>query len=135
VVRDAIIQWQVENGAMFSRWSMPVVAETADGWLNNMNGFHVKPEHAWAALNGARGGSVQEGNVGGGTGTVCFGFKGGTGTASRLLPEDVGGYTVGVLVQANFGRRAELTIAGVPVGKHLLEYAPFGMRRSVDKVH
>ena len=124
-VRDAIIHWQVENSAMFSRWSMPVVAETADGWLNNMNGFHVRPEHAWAALNGARGGPLQEGNVGGGTGTVCFGFKGGTGTASRVLPEDAGGYTVGVLVQANFGRRAELTIAGVPVGKHLLEYAPF----------
>ena len=124
-VRDAIIGWEVQAGALVQRWSMPVVAETADGWLNDMNAFHVRPEHVWAALNEARRGPLSEGNVGGGTGMVCFGFKGGTGTASHKLSEADGGYTVGVLLQANFGRRAELTISGVPVGKHLLDYAPF----------
>jgi D-aminopeptidase len=125
VVHDAIIRWQVQNASMFPRWSAPVVAETADGWLNDMNGFHVRSEHVWAALDGAHAGPIPEGNVGGGTGTVCFGFKGGTGTSSRVLAEDAGGYTVASLVQANFGRRPELTVSGVPVGKHLLDFAPF----------
>jgi L-aminopeptidase/D-esterase-like protein len=124
-VRDAIIGWLVEQGALVQRWALPVVAETADGWLNDMNGFHVKPEHVWAALDEANAGHLSEGSVGGGTGMVCYGFKGGTGTASRRLPEEAGGYTAGALVQANFGRRAELMIAGAPVGTHLLEYEPF----------
>ena len=131
-VRDAIIAWEVQQGALAQRWSMPVVSETADGWLNDMNAFHVKPGHAWAALNEARRGPCAEGNVGGGTGMVCFGFKGGTGTASRLLPQAAGGYTLGVLVQANFGRRADLMISGVPVGKHLLDYAPFAPHQPHD---
>ena len=125
ILRDTIIAWELEHQALVQRWSMPVVAETADGWLNNMNAFHVKPEHALAALNSAHAGPVAEGNVGGGTGMVCFGFKGGTGTASRQLPASSGGYTLGVLVQANFGRRLELLIAGAPVGRQLGEYAPF----------
>jgi len=125
ILRDTIIAWEVEHQALVQRWSMPVVTETADGWLNDMNAFHVRPAHALAALNEARGGPVAEGNVGGGTGMVCFGFKGGTGTASRRLPLAAGGYSLGVLVQANFGRRLELMIAGVPVGRQLLEYAPF----------
>ena len=125
IVRDTIIAWEVEHGALVQRWSMPVVAETADGWLNDMNAFHVKPEHALAALNKAHTGPIAEGNVGGGTGMVCFGFKGGTGTASRRLPDAAGGYTVGVLVQANFGRRSELMIAGAPVGRDLREYESF----------
>lgn len=125
IVRDSIIAWEVEHQALVQRWSMPVVAETADGWLNDMNGFHVQAGHTRSALDEARGGPLAEGNVGGGTGMVCFGFKGGTGTASRRLPDSAGGYTVGALVQANYGRRAELMIAGVPAGKHLLEYAPF----------
>jgi len=125
LVRDAIIAWELKAGALVHRWSMPVVSETADGWLNDMYGFHVKPEHVRTALEEARRGPVPEGNVGGGTGMVCFGFKGGTGTASRKLGQAAGGHTVGVLVQSNFGRRAELTISGVPVGKHLLDYAPF----------
>jgi L-aminopeptidase/D-esterase-like protein len=119
VVRDAVIAWQVKNKFMNQAWSMPVVAETYDGRLNDTNGFHVRPEHAFAALDGAAGGRVAEGNVGGGTGMVCFGFKGGIGTASRRLEDAAGGYTVGVLVQANFGRRQELTVAGVPVGREI----------------
>lgn len=125
LVRDSIIAWEVQARALIQRWSVPVVAETADGWLNDMNGFHVTSQHVWAALNEAHAGPPPEGNVGGGTGMVCFGFKGGTGTASRQLSEADGGYTLGVLVQANFGRRVELTVSGVPVGKHLEAYAPF----------
>ena len=132
LVRDTIIAWELKAGALVQRWSMPVVSETADGWLNDMYGFHVKPEHVLAALDGAGGGTLPEGSVGGGTGMVCFGFKGGTGTASRRLPESAGSYAVGVLVQANFGRRADLTISGVPVGKHLLEYAPFAPHQPHD---
>jgi L-aminopeptidase/D-esterase-like protein len=115
VVRDAVVGWQHRTGTMFQPYSYPVVAETFDGWLNDVNGFHVRPEHALAAIESAAGGVVREGNVGGGTGMVCFQFKGGTGTASRRA----GGYTVGVLVQANFGLRHQLTIAGVPVGKEI----------------
>ena len=121
VVRDAVIAWQHENSyydPIFADifWALPVVAETYDGGLNDINGFHVKREHVFAALDGAAPGSVAEGNVGGGTGMVCHGFKGGIGTASRLLSEDNGGFTVGALVQANYGSRSLLTIAGVRVG-------------------
>ncbi|MFN2564373.1 MAG: P1 family peptidase [Gemmatimonadaceae bacterium] len=115
VVRDAILQWQVTRPNM-QPWGLPVVAETWDGVLNDINGFHVKPEHVLSALDGANGGRVAEGNVGGGTGMVCHGFKGGIGTASRRLAADAGGYTVGVLVQCNYGIRRELRVAGVPVG-------------------
>jgi len=124
-VRDTIIHWQTANGAMYQGWSCPVVAETADGWLNDMNSFHVKAEHVWAALDEAATGPIAEGNVGGGTGMICYEFKGGTGTSSRKLPEKLGGWTVAALVQANFGRRYQLTIAGVPVGVHLREGAFF----------
>jgi L-aminopeptidase/D-esterase-like protein len=100
------------------------VAETADGWLNDINGFHVKPAHVWFALDNAHDGTIAEGNVGGGTGMLCYEFKGGTGTSSRKLPETLGGWTVGALVQSNFGRRYQLTIAGVPIGQYLTENAP-----------
>lgn len=125
IVRDTIIHWQAAQDSFFQKWSCPVVAETADGWLNDMNGFHVEPEHVLSALNSAKNGPLPEGNVGGGTGMICYEFKGGTGTASCKLPEKLGGWTVGVLVQANFGRRHQLTIAGVPVGQHLTGDAPF----------
>ena len=103
-------------------WSLPVVAETWDGRLNDINGFHVRKEHVFAAIESASSGPVSEGSVGGGTGMVCNSFKGGIGTASRL----VGDYTVGVLVQCNYGRRPELLIAGVPVGQELLDWTPAG---------
>ena len=119
VVRDAAIAWGLKHGAQLQPWSLPVVAETWDGALNDINGFHVKPEHVFAALDGARGGRVPEGNVGGGTGIICYQFKCGTGTASRTLDAQGGGYTVGVLVQANHGRRGELRIAGVPIGAEI----------------
>jgi L-aminopeptidase/D-esterase-like protein len=118
IARDAVIEWLVAKGFDFD-WSLPVVAETWDGALNDINGFHVKPEHVFAALDGARGGRVPEGNVGGGTGMICYQFKCGTGTASRTLDAQGGGYTVGVLVQANHGRRGELRIAGVPIGAEI----------------
>jgi D-aminopeptidase len=118
LVRDSIIAWFVENGRFTQQpWSLPVVAETWDGYLNDINGFHVQKADVFSALNTAKSGPVPEGNVGGGTGMVCYGFKGGDGTASRVLPADSGGYTVGVLVQCNCGRRPQLTISGVPVGK------------------
>ena len=116
VVRDAIIAWQRENGTGFQPWSLPVVAETYDGSLNDINGFHVKPEHLVSAIENASSGPVAEGNVGGGTGMRCLGFKCGIGTSSRA-GLGAGGYTVGVLVQANFGGGRGLTIAGVPVGR------------------
>jgi L-aminopeptidase/D-esterase-like protein len=119
VVRDASIAWGLKHGAQFQPWSLPVVAETFDGTLNDINGFHVKPEHVFAALDGARGGPVAEGNVGGGTGMICYQFKCGTGTASRKLDAQAGGYTVGVLVQANHGVRSQLRVAGVPVGAEI----------------
>src|SRR5512140_1403831 len=123
VVRDAILQWQVGKPGM-QPWGLPVVAETYDGGLNDINGFHVKPEHAIAALDGARGGVVPaEGAVGGGTGMICEGFKGGIGTASRTLPTTQGGYTVGVLVQCNFGAMRDMRVAGVPVGAELGDLA------------
>jgi D-aminopeptidase len=122
VVRDAVIAWRVNQGAPDESgywWSLPVVAETYDGFLNDVNGFHVKKEHVFEALGGAASGPVPEGNVGGGTGMICYGFKGGIGTASRKLAEERGGYTVGVLVQCNCGGRSQLRIAGVPVGKEI----------------
>ncbi len=124
VVRDAVIAWEVERHqynpvAPGIFWALPVVAETYDGMLNDVNGFHVKPEHVFAALDSAAGGAVPEGVVGGGTGMCCHGFNGGIGTASRRLDES--GFTVGVLVQANHGKRRHFTVAGVPVGKELTE--------------
>ena len=124
VVRDAILQWQVKRPGL-QPWGLPVVAETFDGRLNDINGFHVKPEHVLAALEGARAGVVPaEGNVGGGTGMVCHGFKGGIGTASRKLDARDGGYTVGVLVQCNCCARRELRVAGVPVGQEIPDLLP-----------
>ena len=123
IVRDTIIQWQVEKGATFQKWSCPLVAETADGWLNNMNGFFVKPEHVKEALENAESGQIEEGSVGGGTGMICYEFKGGSGTSSRKLPEKLGGWTIGAFVQSNFGLRYQLTIKGVPVGQHIKDHA------------
>jgi L-aminopeptidase/D-esterase-like protein len=127
VVRDAVIDWQVKRIPDFAktvRFSLPVVAETYDGFLNDINGFHVTKQHAHEALNGAKGGPVAEGNVGGGTGMILYRFKGGIGTASRKLNTEDGGYTVGVLVQANYGIRDQLRIAGVPVGKEITDLMP-----------
>ena len=125
VVRDAVIAWRVKHGPPDEEgywWSLPVVAETWDGALNDVNGFHVKREHAWHALDTAHGGAVEEGNVGGGTGMICNEFKGGIGTSSRVLDAKNGGYTVGVLVQCNYGQRDQLRIAGVPVGREISEH-------------
>ena len=122
VVRDAAIQWRIRQGdadASGYWWSLPVVAETWDGHLNDINGFHVRPEHVFAALDGASGGAIAEGNVGGGTGMICHEFKCGTGTSSRVVKIGEREYRLGVLVQANYGIRGELRIAGVPVGKSL----------------
>jgi D-aminopeptidase len=124
-VRDAMIAWGLKHGALKQAWSLPVVAETWDGFLNDINGFHVKPDDVFAALDSAKGGAVAEGNTGGGTGMICYGFKGGTGTASRVIAAADGGYTVGVLVQCNCGRRPQLTIAGVPVGKEIPDNVPY----------
>src|ERR1700737_1990955 len=134
VVRDAVVQWRVAHGQPDPTgywWSLPVVAETWDGWLNDINGFHVKAEHAFHAIDSAKSGPVEEGNVGGGTGMICNEFKGGIGTASRKLTDKDGGFTVGVLVQCNYGVRKNLRIAGVPVGHEIPEdaayaAAPFG---------
>jgi L-aminopeptidase/D-esterase-like protein len=116
-VIDAVVAWSLNAHPNGYPVSLPVVAETWDGRLNDINGFHVKKKDTFHALNNAKSGPLEEGNIGGGTGMVAFQFKGGIGTSSRLLPEDEGGYTVGVLVQANFGRRTQLMISGVPVGK------------------
>jgi L-aminopeptidase/D-esterase-like protein len=124
VVRDTVIDWRVRRGDPDQEeywWSLPVVAETWDGDLNDINGFHVKPDDVYHALNTAHGGPVEEGNVGGGTGMVCNEFKGGIGTSSRVLDAKDGGYTVGVLVQCNYGRRDQLRIAGIPVGREIPE--------------
>jgi L-aminopeptidase/D-esterase-like protein len=127
VVRDAVIEWRIRRTAgegYSGDASLPVVAETYDGFLNDVNGFHVRKEHVFAALESAQGGRVKEGNVGGGTGMMAHGFKGGIGTASRRLPPDEGGYTTGVLVQANYGSRELLRIAGVPVGQEIRDLLP-----------
>jgi L-aminopeptidase/D-esterase-like protein len=133
VVRDAAIQWRVSHGKIGPDddwWSLPIVAETWDGWLNDINGFHVKPEHALHAIESATSGPVREGNVGGGTGMVCNEFKGGIGTSSRKLTAKEGGYTVGVLVQCNFGRRPNLLIAGVPVGREIPQDPAYSAAKS-----
>jgi D-aminopeptidase len=121
VVRDAIIQYQLTRRpeSLDDAWSLPVVAETWDGFLSDINGMHVRPEHVFAALDAAASGPVAEGCVGGGTGMICHGFKGGIGTASRALPEDAGAWTVGALVQANYGTRELLRIDGMPVGREI----------------
>ena len=128
VVRDAVIAWRNAHGGADAQgfsWSLPVVAETWDGWLNDINGFHVKPEHVVHALDSAHSGAIEEGSVGGGTGMICYEFKGGNGTASRKIDIKAGkekpaqSYVVGVFLQANFGRRPLLTMAGVPVGNEV----------------
>ncbi len=128
VARDTVIAWRIKQGAADKTgywWSLPVVAETWDGWLNDINGFHVKPEDVAHALDTAHGGVIEEGSVGGGTGMICYEFKGGNGTASRKVDINVGkdtpprSFMVGVFVQANCGRRPQLTIAGIPVGKEI----------------
>lgn len=126
MVRDAIIKWQMANNLCNpidsdTCWLLPVVGETYDGYLNDINGHHVDEGDVFAAIESAHGGPVEEGNVGGGTGMICHEFKGGIGTASRLTPEKDGGYVVGVLVQANHGRRENLNIAGIPVGRELMD--------------
>ena len=128
VARDAVIGWRIKHGAPDTTgywWSLPVVAETWDGWLNDINGFHVKSEDVFHALDNAHGGVIEEGSVGGGTGMICYEFKGGNGTASRVINITTSkdapprSFVVGVFVQANFGRRSQLVIAGVPVGKEI----------------
>jgi D-aminopeptidase len=138
VVRDAVIQWRVAHGKPDPTgywWSLPVVAETWDGWLNDINGFHVKPEHAFHAIDSAHSGAVEEGNVGGGTGMVCNSFKGGIGTASRKLDAKDGGYTVGVLVQCNYGTKDNLRVAGVPVGREIAADDPYASTSFVKDDH
>lgn len=127
VVRDAVIEWGVKKlpvGGYSGDLSLPVVAETYDGFLSDINGFHVKKEHVFQALDTAKSGAVAEGNVGGGTGMMAHGFKGGTGTASRVLDAKAGGYTVGVVVQANYGARQLFSVAGVPVGREITDLRP-----------
>ena len=122
-VRDAVVKWWSARGKTQQPWVLPVVAETFDGYLNDINGFHVKEKHVFDALDKAKDGPVLEGNVGGGTGMTCFEFAGGIGTSSRKLDKKTGAYTIGVLVQANFGLRPQLRVAGVPVGKEIREHA------------
>jgi len=127
VVRDAVIAWKVKRGSPDMEgywWSLPVVAETWDGDLNDINGFHVHAEDAWHALDTAHGGPVEEGSVGGGTGMICNEFKGGIGTSSRVVSTADASYTVGVLVQCNYGSREQFRIAGVPVGKEIPDSLP-----------
>jgi L-aminopeptidase/D-esterase-like protein len=124
-VHQAVIEWSVKNVEGLS-WSLPVVAETWDGGLNDINGFHVKREHVFAAIENAAGGPVPEGNVGGGTGMQVYQFKGGIGTSSRVLETPHGRFTVGVLVQANYGLRPQLRVAGAPVGLEIPDLMPEG---------
>src|SRR6266436_6307005 len=138
VVRDAVIQWRVAHGQPDPTgywWSLPVVAETWDGWLNDINGFHVKPEHAFHAIDSAHNGPVEEGVVGGGTGMVCNGYKGGIGTSSRKLDVKDGGYTVGLLVQCNYGTKDNLRIAGIPVGREISADVPYAGTSFVNDDH
>lgn len=123
VVRDAVIEWGAKKftGGYSGDLSLPVVAETWDGFLNDINGFHVRKEHVFSALDSAKSGPIAEGNVGGGTGMISHNFKAGTGTSSRKLDAREGGYTVGVLVQANYGVRHFFTVAGAPVGKEITD--------------
>ncbi|HET8692518.1 MAG TPA: P1 family peptidase [Steroidobacteraceae bacterium] len=134
-VHQATIEWRVKHGTADASgyfWSTPVVAETWDGELNDVNGFHVKPEHVFAAIEGAKPGPVDEGNVGGGTGMICHIFKCGIGTSSRRVKLEGQAYAVGALVQANYGSRASLRIAGVPVGQELPTNAQRGERERGD---
>ena len=136
VVRDAVIEWYSRKqkvGVYSGDLSLPVVAETWDGFLNDINGFHITKEHVFKAMETAKGGPIAEGNVGGGTGMIAHGFKGGTGTASRKLDDKWGGYTVGVLVQANYGSRELLKIAGIPVGKEIPDLTPTRGRVDADQ--
>src|ERR1700756_2655464 len=131
VARDAVIAWRLAHGGPDAEgfaWSLPVVAETWDGWLNDVDGFHVKPEHVADAIESARSGAIEEGSVGGGTGMICYEFKGGTGTASRIVSvaavagrgsSETKQFAIGVLVQANCGRRPQLTIRGLEVGRKI----------------
>jgi L-aminopeptidase/D-esterase-like protein len=131
IARDAVIAWRLAHGGPDAEgfaWSLPVVAETWDGWLNDIDGFHVKPEHVAHAIETAQSGAIEEGSVGGGTGMICYEFKGGIGTASRMVPlaavagrgsSEIKQFAVGVLVQANCGRRPQLTIRGLEVGKKI----------------
>ncbi len=138
VVRDAVIAWRVAHGAADateSWWSLPVVAETWDGYLNDINGFHVKPQHVFHAIDSASSGPVEEGAVGGGTGMVCNGFKGGIGTASRVVTTAGSAFTVGVLVQCNYGRRYNLRIAGIPVGREIEGEDPYAFLPSALEEH
>ena len=136
ISRDAIISWQIENKLYDTInsdvvWLLPVVGETFDGWLNDINGQHIKSKHVFLALENAQNGPVMEGCVGGGTGSICHEFKGGIGTASRILDDEQGGYTVGVLVQANHGVREDLMVANIPVGRELIDI-PSPYRSSND---
>jgi len=126
VVHDSIIEWsqRTRNLKVGNPWSLPVVAETYDGFLNDINGFHVRRNHVLKALNKASGGPVEEGNTGGGTGMICHKFKGGIGTSSRTLHLADSDYVVGALVQANYGLREQLTISGVPVGLEIPDLMP-----------
>lgn len=136
-VADAVIDWALEHSPDMGikTWGIsPIVAETSDSYLNDIRGRHVRKEHVYEAIESARGGPVVEGAVGGGTGMVCYDFKGGIGTASRVLPEKFGGYIVGVLVQSNFGSRRKLRIDGVPVGLELLDYGRPVRRESQGSV-
>ncbi|MCP1381633.1 DmpA family aminopeptidase [Runella salmonicolor] len=121
VVRDAVLKWYVKTGWYKEDfwYTYPVVAETYDGFLNDIYGFHVEEKHAFEALNTSKSGVIQEGNVGGGTGMMCLGFKGGTGSSSRIVKIKDSTYTVGVLVQSNFGGKKNFTIAGVSIGQEL----------------
>ena len=132
VARDAAVRWMVQKD-WNALWHAPVAAETYDGVLNDINGFHVRTEDALAAIGKARGGGVTEGAVGGGTGMICNGFKGGIGTASRRLPAELGGFTVGVLVQCNYGNRRLLRIAGAPVGAELKDSNPICYARRAER--
>ena len=136
-VRDAVIQWYVNkkvgDGGYSGDFSLPVVAETWDGFLNDINGFHVKQKDVFEALENAKSGAVAEGNVGGGTGMIVHSFKGGIGTSSRIVETKIGTYTVGVLVQANYGSREQLTIAGVPVGKEITDLRPTAGKKDEDE--
>ena len=136
-VRDAVIQWRVRQGKPDPSgywWSLPVVAETWDGDLSDINGFHIKPEHVFAALESAQTGALAEGNVGGGTGMICHQYKCGTGTSSRLVRIDDAPYVVGALVQANYGVRDELRVAGVPVGQLMRNPAEQGSKRDQGSI-
>ncbi len=128
LARDASLRWMVERGTpdLSEAWGLPVAAETYDGHLNDINGFHVREAHVFEALDSAAGGPIEEGSVGGGTGMICYGFKGGSGTASRRVEAAGAGFTLGAFVQANFGAPEQLTIAGVPVGRRLKD-APAGI--------